>query len=108
MLKKMEVVWMIVIAIIVFLVVFFVAWGLRVRPLTAIALASVWSLLIMAILFPTGVPQFDTFTFTGWWTVWAILIAFFYIYIIFYINFMASKDQDPKMIEEELSMEVDI
>lgn len=90
----MDPAWMVVITVIVFLIVFFVAWGLKVRPLTAVALACVWTLLIQAIMVPSAFTNLQSFEISGWWGALWLLSAAFFIYLLFYVSFMASKDQD--------------
>ncbi len=93
----MEVAWMVFISIVVFLIVFFVAWGLRVKPLTAVALACIWTLLIQCIMLPTSLATLKTLEWSGWWGAYWILAVGFFIYLIFYVTYMATKDHEhPK------------
>jgi len=116
----MEVGWAIFIIIVVFLIVVFVAWGLGVRPLTAVALACIWTLVIQAILFPSlsEVNNFLTVSsdgvkkgVSGWMWFYGLLALAFTIYLIFYVTFMATRDHVPKihhsreeMFEDSLEM----
>lgn len=92
----MDAVWMVLVTVIVFLIVFFVAWGLGVKPLTAVALACVWTLLIQCLMFPSTMTNLDTFQWNGWLTVYAVLAAFFFIFLIVYVTIIATKDHYPK------------
>jgi len=104
----MDVVWMVVITVVVFLIVFFVAWGVGVKPLTAVALACVWTLLIQAIMTPTSIANISSFQWNGWATFYSIMAAAFFIYLIVYVTMMATRasEHDARVKVKVLEVEI--
>lgn len=110
----MDIGWALVITIIVFLIVFFVAWGMRVRPVSAVALACIYTLIVQILLFPATTTWKDLFAaklginnMSFWnWLYW-LLGLFFMIYIIFYITWSASKDITPRKYSRRERSEIE-
>lgn len=101
--------------IIVFLIVFFVSWGLHVRSVSALALASAISLLFMFLAYPpismiTNIR--DTISSPGWVTTYWVLMILFLFYSFVYIIYMAVYDTlwgnrgKEKCPNEEFEMEM--
>lgn len=81
--------------IIVFLIVFFVSWGLHVRVVSALALASVISILFMYLAYPPVailVNLRDAIASPGWVIIYWILHLLFIFYIFVYVVYMAVYD----------------
>jgi tellurite resistance protein TehA-like permease len=106
----MDIGWALAITIIVFLIVFFVAWGMGVRPISAVALACIYTLIVQMLLFPATNTWKDIIAaklglngMSFWtWLYWLIGL-FFIVYIIFYITWAASKDVVPRKHRREMS-----
>lgn len=81
--------------ILVFLIVFFVAWGLHIRAVSALALASVIALFFMYLAYPpiAMISNLrDTIGSPGWVTLYWILHILFAFYIFVYVIYMAIYD----------------
>lgn len=81
--------------VIVFLIVFFVSWGLHVRIVSALALASIISLMFMYLIYPPIALLSnirDTIGSPEWAIIYWILHLLFVFYIIVYVIYMAIFD----------------
>jgi len=81
--------------IIIFLIVFFVSWGLHVRIVSALALASIISLMFMYLIYPpialiSNIR--DTIGSPEWAIIYWVLHILFIFYIIVYVIYMAIYD----------------
>jgi len=81
--------------VIVFLIVFFVSWGLHVRIVSALALASIISLMFMYLIYPPIAlisNIIDTIGSPEWAIIYWVLHILFIFYIIVYVIYMAIFD----------------
>lgn len=97
--------WVVIISILVFLIVFFVSWGLRVTVFSALALASAITLLFMWLLYPPislATNFIDTADNPVWSSIYSFLMFLFLFYVLVYVVYMSIFDMRPK---EEKNLE---
>lgn len=85
--------------IIVFLIVFFVSWGLKIRVLSALTLASVISLFFMLLCYPPVINMStisDIILRPGWELAYWIIMFILLIYILTYTLFVAVYDNSSR------------